>query len=203
MGCQCSRRTANFVLTTGPDTKSVVASQFASSEDIFEARELVDEFTQFERRSEILADFTTRELVTELSDRLERRGQTISKKSFKCVYCGKKYDTAAKVCRLFGFGFFRNGRVLTSSLSRPSSAALTLCSPVVADLSAARGWVHYSRPIIACISIRCTHSYNTYHRAPTSNKRRSMPSTLDLDCIDGYLLKQALGRCTDLDSGLK
>jgi 5-methylcytosine-specific restriction endonuclease McrA len=66
---------------------------------------LVDEFAQFERRSEILADFTTRELVTELSDRLERRGNVVSKKTYKCVYCGKKYDTAAKVCRLFQPGF--------------------------------------------------------------------------------------------------
>jgi hypothetical protein len=66
---------------------------------------LVDEFAQFERRSEILADFTTRELVTELSDRLERRGGIISKpKTYKCVYCGRKYDTAARVCQHISCG---------------------------------------------------------------------------------------------------
>ena len=70
-------------------------SQFSSSEDIFEARELVDELAQLERRSEILADFTTRELANELSDRLERRGNIPSKlkKTYGCVICGKKYPT--------------------------------------------------------------------------------------------------------------
>ncbi|TEB33330.1 hypothetical protein FA13DRAFT_1568465, partial [Coprinellus micaceus] len=63
--------------------------------DIFDARELVNELAQFERRSEVLSDFSTRELVDELSDRLERRGNLPSKlkKTYGCVICGKKYPT--------------------------------------------------------------------------------------------------------------
>ncbi|KAJ3514552.1 hypothetical protein NMY22_g14695 [Coprinellus aureogranulatus] len=79
----------------------VVSAQEFASNDFFEARELVDEFTKFERRSDILSDFTTRELVDELSDRLERRGQKPTKpKTYKCVYCGRAYPTfeQAKFC---------------------------------------------------------------------------------------------------------
>lgn len=76
--------------------------QFAPNEDFFEARELVDEFANFERRSDVLADFSTRELVSELSERLERRGNIISKKkTYQCPYCGKKYPTAAAVRKWF------------------------------------------------------------------------------------------------------
>ncbi|KAJ2928347.1 hypothetical protein H1R20_g8767, partial [Candolleomyces eurysporus] len=52
-------------------------------------------------RREVLAEFSTRDLIDELSDRLERRGNIISKKkTYKCPYCGTKYDTAekAKAC---------------------------------------------------------------------------------------------------------
>ncbi|KAJ2930859.1 hypothetical protein H1R20_g6224, partial [Candolleomyces eurysporus] len=52
-------------------------------------------------RREVLADFSTRDLIDELSDRLERRGNLISKKkTYKCPYCGTKYSTAqqAKDC---------------------------------------------------------------------------------------------------------
>ncbi|KAJ2918790.1 hypothetical protein MD484_g1577, partial [Candolleomyces efflorescens] len=55
-------------------------------------------------RREVLADFTSRDLIEELSDRLERRGNSNSsskkKKTFGCPYCGKQYDTfdKAKAC---------------------------------------------------------------------------------------------------------
>jgi hypothetical protein len=59
----------------------------------------VNELAQFERRSEVLSDFSTRELVDELSDRLERRGSLPSKlkKTYGCVICGKKYPTPEAV----------------------------------------------------------------------------------------------------------
>ncbi|RXW17239.1 hypothetical protein EST38_g8613 [Candolleomyces aberdarensis] len=52
-------------------------------------------------RREVLAEFSTRDLIDELSDRLERRGNIISKKkTYKCPYCGRTYDTfdQAKAC---------------------------------------------------------------------------------------------------------
>ena len=48
-------------------------------------------------RREVLAEFSTRDLVDELRDRLERRGGIISKPSFKCPYCGTKYPTEKQV----------------------------------------------------------------------------------------------------------
>ena len=51
-------------------------------------------------RREVLAEFSTRDLIDELSDRLERRGNIISKKkkkTYKCSYCGTDYDTFDKV----------------------------------------------------------------------------------------------------------
>ncbi|KAJ2928184.1 hypothetical protein H1R20_g8900, partial [Candolleomyces eurysporus] len=73
-----------------------------------EAREWVDELnardldfvSEVLERREVLSEFSTRDLVDELRDRLERRGNIISKPSFKCPYCGTKYSTAqaAKDC---------------------------------------------------------------------------------------------------------
>ena len=52
---------------------------------------------------------TTRELIDELTDRLERRGNTGSKikeaikpkKKYGCPYCGAKYDTPELVSLLW------------------------------------------------------------------------------------------------------
>jgi protein-arginine kinase activator protein McsA len=57
------------------------------------------DFEILERR-EVLSDFTSRDLIEELSDRLERRGNSNSskkKKTYGCPYCGKQYDTFDKV----------------------------------------------------------------------------------------------------------
>ena len=49
-------------------------------------------------RREVLAEFSTRDLIDELSDRLERRGNIISKKkTYGCPYCGKQYATFDEV----------------------------------------------------------------------------------------------------------
>ncbi|KAJ2928329.1 hypothetical protein H1R20_g8748, partial [Candolleomyces eurysporus] len=56
---------------------------------------------QILERREVLSEFSARDLVDELSDRLERRGNNNSKnKGYTCPYCGKKYDTfeKAKAC---------------------------------------------------------------------------------------------------------
>ncbi|KAF6744394.1 hypothetical protein DFP72DRAFT_83008 [Ephemerocybe angulata] len=75
----------------------------AHSESTYDARELVDEFATrnleafdyaLERR-EILDDLSTRDLIDELSDRLERRAGEKLQKGFKCPYCGKNYKNEA------------------------------------------------------------------------------------------------------------
>ncbi|KAJ2917909.1 hypothetical protein MD484_g2492, partial [Candolleomyces efflorescens] len=85
-----------------------VASANVAESNPLEAREWVDELntrdldfvSEVLERREVLSEFSTRDLVDEVRDRLERRGQIISKPSFKCPYCGTKYSTAkaAKDC---------------------------------------------------------------------------------------------------------
>lgn len=49
-------------------------------------------------RREVLAEFSTRDLIDELTDRLERRGNGGSKpKTYGCPYCGKQYKTFDEV----------------------------------------------------------------------------------------------------------
>ena len=54
-------------------------------------------------RREVLAEFSTRDLIDELSDRLERRGNSNSKKkkTYGCPYCGKQYATFDEVRSIF------------------------------------------------------------------------------------------------------
>jgi hypothetical protein len=47
-------------------------------------------------RREVLAEISTRDLVDELSGRLERRG-ILKKKTYGCPYCGKQYPTFDEV----------------------------------------------------------------------------------------------------------
>ncbi|RXW17241.1 hypothetical protein EST38_g8611 [Candolleomyces aberdarensis] len=74
-----------------------------------EARDWLDDLTtrdleyvgQILERREVLSEFSTRDLIDELTDRLERRGNGGSKeKTYGCPYCGKQYKTfdEAKAC---------------------------------------------------------------------------------------------------------
>ncbi|KAJ3519118.1 hypothetical protein NMY22_g13344 [Coprinellus aureogranulatus] len=73
-------------------------------------------------RREFLEELSTRELIDELADRLERRGNTISKakelvkgKKYGCPYCGAKYDTPEL---LAGSGQLQREEQLSQSLTR-------------------------------------------------------------------------------------
>lgn len=58
----------------------------------------IDYVADILERREVLSEISTRDLVDELQDRLERRGGGLSKpKTYKCPYCGTKYNTAAAV----------------------------------------------------------------------------------------------------------
>ena len=73
-----------------------------------DAREWVDELTTRDldfvnavlERREILSEISTRELIDELSDRLESRGLT-KKKTYGCPYCGRQYPTFDEVRSTF------------------------------------------------------------------------------------------------------
>ncbi|KAF6749381.1 hypothetical protein DFP72DRAFT_541816 [Ephemerocybe angulata] len=72
-----------------------------SSESTYDARELLDEFATRDleafdyalERREIIADLSTRDLIDELSDRLERRADKPLKllKANACGFCGKHH----------------------------------------------------------------------------------------------------------------
>ncbi|KAF5329879.1 hypothetical protein D9611_013419 [Ephemerocybe angulata] len=84
-------------------TVVALASYVQGHYDQFDARDLVDELSTREiqsllRRSEImeeLAEISTRNLIYELSSRLEARGGGASKPVFHCFHCHKKFPTAA------------------------------------------------------------------------------------------------------------
>ncbi|KAF5334452.1 hypothetical protein D9611_014479 [Ephemerocybe angulata] len=75
--------------------------------DEFDARDLVDELSvrNLLRRSEImddLAEISTRDLITELSSRLEARGGGGSKPVYNCWLCNKEFsnkDDARNHCK--------------------------------------------------------------------------------------------------------
>ena len=62
--------------------------------DDLSARDLDNAGTILERR-EVLSELSTRDLIDELSDRLERRANDKSKerKTYQCPYCGRTYPT--------------------------------------------------------------------------------------------------------------
>jgi hypothetical protein len=52
-------------------------------------------------RREVLAEFSIRDLIDELTDRLEHRGNGESKpKTFGCPYCGRQYKTFDDACSI-------------------------------------------------------------------------------------------------------
>ncbi|KAF5324014.1 hypothetical protein D9611_008444 [Ephemerocybe angulata] len=70
----------------------------AHSDPSFYAREYTDElaargdaYTEALERREIMTDISTRELIQELSERLERRAD--EKKQKKCKYCGRTFKS--------------------------------------------------------------------------------------------------------------
>ncbi|KAF6750997.1 hypothetical protein DFP72DRAFT_1138508 [Ephemerocybe angulata] len=72
-------------------------------ESSYDARELVDEFVTRDldayalERRELLADLSTRALISELQERLERRGDEKERKKlqkgFTCPYCTRRHQT--------------------------------------------------------------------------------------------------------------
>ncbi|KAF6750592.1 hypothetical protein DFP72DRAFT_851669 [Ephemerocybe angulata] len=69
----------------------------AHSDPSFDAREYTDElaargdaYTEALERREIMTDISTRELIQELSERLERRE---GEKQKKCKYCGRTFKS--------------------------------------------------------------------------------------------------------------
>ncbi|KAJ2930862.1 hypothetical protein H1R20_g6221, partial [Candolleomyces eurysporus] len=86
-----------------------VATAHVDGDSTLEARDWVDELntrdldyvTDILERREVLSEISTRDLVDELRDRLERRGGKPSKpKTYGCPYCGKKYPSFDEVSRL-------------------------------------------------------------------------------------------------------
>ncbi|KAF6745092.1 hypothetical protein DFP72DRAFT_454597 [Ephemerocybe angulata] len=75
---------------------SIVASlavlSQAYSDDVFEARDYIDELST---RTVALSSLSTRELITELSERLDRRKEDRSTK-FECTKCLAISKTGAK-----------------------------------------------------------------------------------------------------------
>ncbi|KAF6764379.1 ectomycorrhizas-regulated small secreted protein [Ephemerocybe angulata] len=77
-----------------PIVAAFVSYVNAYSDPSFNAREYIDElagredaYTEALERREIMSDISTRELVQELSERLERRGE----KLMQCKYCKRTY----------------------------------------------------------------------------------------------------------------
>ncbi|KAF5335285.1 hypothetical protein D9611_011742 [Ephemerocybe angulata] len=59
----------------------------AHSDDTLNAREYVDDLSVRETSADVLADISTRDLISELSDRLERRGGEL----LKCPHCPRQF----------------------------------------------------------------------------------------------------------------
>lgn len=165
------------------------AFQAQDSDPTLEAREILDSIAQVDalERREILSDFTTRELLDELNERLERRGpgKTTPKKGgggTRCFNCGRPLTPGVRVSCTFRYsGMCLSGRLTRDAhlvpllyLGNPfRSAALRLLSDTISAVditcfpactnSQASNYYYYPNTPVVLPPIVVNHKHNRIH----------------------------------------